>query len=348
MYDPILGRMLSPDNYVPTPYGTQGYNRYTYALNNPLKYTDPDGNYVHLLVGALIGSIVNVASGLIQGNIHNFWDGVKAAGIGAVQGALGAAIGYGGFGAGAAANAVSASFTMANSSMIMGSIASGIGSSFIPTIPFGDNFSISPAFAFGSKGLSAGLNANARFGKFSLGVGFSNTGNNRRFSYGGGFGNFSYYRNKFYGDKPQTTGTIGFNSKKFNLSWENDRFGGSHDRWRTNGMGVGYNFKNGSSLFVGSRFMTGEDIGGQPVYSELEGENAPREGLFYLGYTNTNGVGFSAGVDSEKGLHRVQDWMHDRLRGWPLRTNDWYFPDLQKPVTGFYRFGNVNPFTYYY
>ena len=40
LYDPIVGRMLSPDNYVSLPEHTQGYNRYTYALNNPLIITD--------------------------------------------------------------------------------------------------------------------------------------------------------------------------------------------------------------------------------------------------------------------------------------------------------------------
>jgi RHS repeat-associated protein len=43
MYDPLLGRMLSPDNYVQSPGFTQSYNRYSYCLNNPLKYTDPTG-----------------------------------------------------------------------------------------------------------------------------------------------------------------------------------------------------------------------------------------------------------------------------------------------------------------
>jgi RHS repeat-associated protein len=43
MYDPLLGRMLSPDNQVQEPDNTQSYNRYTYALNNPLRYTDPTG-----------------------------------------------------------------------------------------------------------------------------------------------------------------------------------------------------------------------------------------------------------------------------------------------------------------
>ena len=55
LYDPVLGRVLSPDNYVQNAYGTQDYNRYSYAHNNPLVYTDPDGN--NPLIGALIGGL---------------------------------------------------------------------------------------------------------------------------------------------------------------------------------------------------------------------------------------------------------------------------------------------------
>ena len=44
MYDPNLGRFLSPDNYIQSPYNPQNYNRYSYCLNNPLKFTDPSGN----------------------------------------------------------------------------------------------------------------------------------------------------------------------------------------------------------------------------------------------------------------------------------------------------------------
>ncbi len=46
LYDPVMARMLSPDNYVQDPENTQNYNRYSYCLNNPLKYVDPSGeNY---------------------------------------------------------------------------------------------------------------------------------------------------------------------------------------------------------------------------------------------------------------------------------------------------------------
>ena len=42
-YDPLLGRILSPDPNLQDPSNIQNYNRYSYCLNNPLKYTDPSG-----------------------------------------------------------------------------------------------------------------------------------------------------------------------------------------------------------------------------------------------------------------------------------------------------------------
>ncbi len=43
LYDPALGRFLSPDPYVQAPDYSQNFNRYSYCLNNPLKYSDPNG-----------------------------------------------------------------------------------------------------------------------------------------------------------------------------------------------------------------------------------------------------------------------------------------------------------------
>jgi len=43
LYDPVVGRFLSPDPYVQSPDFTQSYNRYSYCWNNPLKYIDTDG-----------------------------------------------------------------------------------------------------------------------------------------------------------------------------------------------------------------------------------------------------------------------------------------------------------------
>jgi len=87
MYDPLIGRMLSPDPYVPNATNTQDFNRYTYARNNPLKYTDPDGEWIHIPIMAAIGGIMNVASNWknIDGN---FLKGFAAFNVGAGQGAL--------------------------------------------------------------------------------------------------------------------------------------------------------------------------------------------------------------------------------------------------------------------
>ncbi len=49
LYDPVLGRFLSPDPYVQVPEFGQNFNRYSYCLNNPLIYTDPTGEFFFLI-----------------------------------------------------------------------------------------------------------------------------------------------------------------------------------------------------------------------------------------------------------------------------------------------------------
>jgi RHS repeat-associated protein len=43
-YDPELGRFIQPDNAIPDLGNPQTYNRYSYCLNNPLRFTDPTGH----------------------------------------------------------------------------------------------------------------------------------------------------------------------------------------------------------------------------------------------------------------------------------------------------------------
>lgn len=51
VYDPQIGRFLSPDFYVQYPFASQSYNRYSYVLNNPLSFTDPEGEFIPLIIG---------------------------------------------------------------------------------------------------------------------------------------------------------------------------------------------------------------------------------------------------------------------------------------------------------
>ena len=46
VYDPMLGRFLSADSIVEAPGLLQSHNRYSYVLNNPLRYTDPSGHCI--------------------------------------------------------------------------------------------------------------------------------------------------------------------------------------------------------------------------------------------------------------------------------------------------------------
>ncbi len=57
LYDPLLGRFLSPDPYVQAPDFSINFNRYAWCLNNPLKYTDRNGE---LFLGTIITTLVQL------------------------------------------------------------------------------------------------------------------------------------------------------------------------------------------------------------------------------------------------------------------------------------------------
>ena len=44
-YDPAIGRFIQADSIVPNPGSAVGLDRYSYAFNNPLKYSDPSGHF---------------------------------------------------------------------------------------------------------------------------------------------------------------------------------------------------------------------------------------------------------------------------------------------------------------
>ena len=66
LYDPVLGRFFSPDNYVQMPDNSQNFNRYSYCLNNPLKYTDLSGNLFGIDDAIIAFAAFNMASSMMQ------------------------------------------------------------------------------------------------------------------------------------------------------------------------------------------------------------------------------------------------------------------------------------------
>lgn len=78
LYDPMLGRFLSPDNYVQMPDFSQSFNRYSYCVNNPLKFNDPSGELfgiddAFLIFGLASGALMGAAQADMNGG--NFWAG---------------------------------------------------------------------------------------------------------------------------------------------------------------------------------------------------------------------------------------------------------------------------------
>jgi RHS repeat-associated protein len=65
LYDPALGRMCAADPYVQTPENIQNYNRYSYALNNPLSQIDPSGHIIVGIIAALATAIVGLIGAII-------------------------------------------------------------------------------------------------------------------------------------------------------------------------------------------------------------------------------------------------------------------------------------------
>ena len=97
LYDPVIGRFFSPDNYIQLPDFTQNYNRYSYCLNNPLKYVDPSGEFfwIPVVVGAAIGMVQGAITASQNANSVGEWFGYIFGGgvIGALSGLAGAGIG---------------------------------------------------------------------------------------------------------------------------------------------------------------------------------------------------------------------------------------------------------------
>lgn len=100
LYDPHNSRMLGPDICVGVN-TLQGFNRYSYANNNPLKYTDPSGNFITWSIGTSgfsIGFNLSPIGIPLGAGINIGWSNGLSAGL---YGELGLRVGGTGLGSGA-------------------------------------------------------------------------------------------------------------------------------------------------------------------------------------------------------------------------------------------------------
>jgi RHS repeat-associated protein len=150
-YDAEIGRFISADPFVQTPFDPQNLNRYSYVINNPQNYIDPDG-YFHIhkkkkpsffqrFFGFFIGAFVFVLTGdpSLAFIARSIVDG------GVNGGAPGAAMGL--FTAGAylyGGPPLGAVFSGINSEMNGGSFWKGFenGLRYSPVLPNGSGFGV--------------------------------------------------------------------------------------------------------------------------------------------------------------------------------------------------------------
>ncbi len=106
LYNPLIGKFITPDSLVQSPGNPQTLNRYAYTSNNPINRIDSDGHWwfiVALIIkfavahpiifSGILSSVINV--GTNSQSIHSFIDFAKFAAVGYVSGAAGGAAGLG-------------------------------------------------------------------------------------------------------------------------------------------------------------------------------------------------------------------------------------------------------------
>jgi RHS repeat-associated protein len=71
---PVLGRFVSADTIVPEPGNPQDLNRYTYARNNPIRYTDSSGHCIDGISTAVCLFVAVIIAGGGAGAIHYQWN----------------------------------------------------------------------------------------------------------------------------------------------------------------------------------------------------------------------------------------------------------------------------------
>jgi len=352
LYDPVLGSFISPDPFIQAPLMTQNFNRYSYAMNNPLRFTDASGEFIiPLLIVVGVAAVTGyVTYGIVTGN----W-GMNAITAGLTSAAF-AALGYwtmGGtmtvssawwFAGKDAANSILSNFIQPLSGSL-GNFGISISPIAMLTSGIGSAAGLGSGFRFGT-----GISVSQKIGDWTIiaggsfldGKGFSGYGG---FSYDDGTRGFSYVANYYgynnnteSGSHKQVTGTAGFRAGDFSIKHENDLLGTpfngfkNEDRFRTAAVEVGYrDLVTGFNIYTTdpSKNADGEKmtikINGQDFYTDGNQLASP----FYVGIKK-NGATIKVGSNYH-GVGIFQNALHKYITKDPQfhyrspSTNQHYF-----------------------
>ncbi|HEX8515173.1 MAG TPA: polymorphic toxin type 23 domain-containing protein [Bacteroidia bacterium] len=353
-YDPLIARMLSPDNYVQEPENSQSFNRYSYVVNNPVRYTDPSGywwGYDDLAVAAA-GFVIGYASYCIKNNdvsTRGIWAGVVGAGM--------AWLGYNTMGGGAAVGAYVAS--------MIGNAAVSIIAPPV-TIASYNNYTVSASMgAFSPAGFSPSIDASIQYtgqldNGYYVSVGADISASTGKFSevtklpgqsikavaqVEVGKDDFGIIvRSTNFAESSETSqriGGVGFRAGEFSLVTENDMFKGTgdgQDRYRTASLQVSY-----KEYSAGLKLITGNPNSNKNHYRYIIGSNEPtndlsckdtycegnpyRLGAVYIGYKN-----YQIGVSHEG----IRNFVQNRAIHTHVSNSPWF------------EYINYSPSLYYY
>ena len=358
VYDPVVSRMLSPDNFVQAPDFSQSFNRYSYCVNNPLRYNDPSGE-IFMAPFFAMAMVADFTSNLINGHHDPLGTAYKnvSSTISGINNAVRVPV-----------------YQSQNTNISIGLNPFSFGVSINASFRSGDVIqSFNGGFGFFGADFGATTTINTGDFTFSFGGGYNSGWTNLMQSkvkpqYISGFqvfGGASYFdRNRnqrfsfglssFYGSHPQKNWFVGYGRGDFSFAMTNDAFRGS-DWYRTAAAEIGIGEVSfGFNLFTTEPPL--EEYKSKPHKGENSEYISPIHGKnplgtystgsrvyagMYLGYRNGNRIS-RFGVDAPW----VQDLFQNGIHRWVVPT-PYFNTNYGSPSAPFLQGGYVNPFSLY-